>query len=293
MNTQAELKKRHQLITKIRHFFDEQGLIEVQTPQLLDYPTSDAYIDSIKVQLNEDIAPELKYLHTSPELAMKKLLAQGSGDIYQICQVFRDNEQGTQNFNEFTMLEYYRLGFDIHELMDDITDLLQSLGFVKPAMRLSYAQAFNEFVNIDILNTDFDALKKIAKSHDLCTDFERIEDLQILLFTALCEPKLQTFPLCFIYDYPKNQSALAKVKGQVAQRFEMYLWGVEVANGYDELQEAQDYQKCFEYEINKRLVLGKPFVALDKNFLSNLQTPLPQCSGVAIGLERLASNLLK
>ncbi len=293
MNTQVELKKHHQLITKIRQFFDEQDLIEVQTPQLLDCPTSDVYIDSIKAQLNTDIAPELKYLHTSPELEMKKLLAQGSGDIYQICQVFRDNEQGAQNFNEFTMLEYYRLGFDSHALMDDITNLLKSLGFTQSAVHFSYAQAFSEFADIDILNTEFDALKKIAKSHDLCIDFEWIEDLQILLFTALCEPKLKAFPLCFIYDYPKNQSALAKVEGQVARRFEMYLSGVEVANGYEELQNAHDYQACFEREISKRLVLGKALVELDKDFLSSLQTPLPQCSGVAIGLERLASNLLK
>ena len=247
----------------------------------------------LRCKLIETLDLNQKYLHTSPELEMKKLLANGSGDIYQICQVFRDNEQGTQNFNEFTMLEYYRLGFDIHRLMDDMTNLLKSLGFTKPAMRLSYAQVFSEFTNIDILNTDFDALKKTAESYDLCSDFEWIEDLQILLFTALCEPKLEEFPLCFIYDYPESQSALAKVGGQVAHRFEMYMFGVEVANGYDELQDAQDYQKCFEREINKRLVLGKTPVDIDEDFLSNLQNSLPQCSGVAIGLERLLSNLLK
>ncbi len=287
------LKLSADIIKKIRQFFDGQGLCEVQTPQLLDYPTTDVYIDSIALQVNKDIGLKSKYLHTSPELEMKKLLAKGSGDIYQICQVFRDNEQGAQNFNEFTMLEYYRLGFDIHRLMDDMTDLLKSLGFTRPATRLSYAQAFSEFADIDILNMDFNDLKKIAKSHDLCSDFEWIEDLQILLFTALCEPKLEEYPLCFIYDYPKSQSALAKVQGQVAHRFEMYMYGDEVANGYDELQDAQDYQKCFGLEINKRLVLGKAPVDIDKGFLSNLQNSLPQCSGVAIGVERLLSNLLK
>lgn len=293
MNTQAELKKYHQCIKKIRQFFDEQDLIEVQTPQLFDCPISDVYIDSVKVKINKDISLESKYLHTSPELAMKKLLANGSGDIYQICQVFRDNEQGEQNFNEFTILEYYRLGFDIHALMYDITNLLKSLGFSKSAARFSYAQAFHKFAGIDILNTNFNNLKKIAKSHELCTDFNWVEDLQILLFTHLVEPKLKILPLCFIYDYPQSQSALAKVDGQVAQRFEMYMSGIEVANGYDELQNAQDYQACFEREINKRLVLGKMPVDMDKDFLLNLQSPLPQCSGVAIGIERLMSNLLK
>lgn len=287
------LKKYGCFLANIRQFFSERAVVEVCTPQLLDYPVTDVYIDSIALQVNKDIGLKSKYLHTSPELEMKKRLAQGSGDIYQICQVFRDNEQGIQNFNEFTMLEYYRLGFDIHQLMDDMTDLLKSLGFTRPAMQLSYAQAFSEFANIDILKTDFDDLKKIATAHDLCPDFEWIEDLQILLFTALCEPKLEKIPLCFIYDYPASQSALAKVQGQVASRFEMYMYGDEVANGYDELQDAQDYQKCFEYEINKRLVLGKTPVAIDKDFLSNLQNSLPQCSGVAIGLERLLSNLLK
>lgn len=293
MNTQAELKKHHQCIKKIRQFFDEQNLIEVQTPQLLDCPISDVYIDSIKVQVNKDISLKSKYLHTSPELEMKKLLANGSGDIYQICQVFRDNEQGEQNFNEFTMLEYYRLGFDIHALMDDITNLLKSLGFSQPEVRFSYAQAFYKFADIDILNTDFRDLKKIAKSHELCSDFEWIEDLQVLLFTHLIEPKLKTLPLCFIYNYPRAQSALAKVEGKVAQRFEMYMSGMEVVNGYDELQNTQDYQACFEREMSKRLILGKMPVDMDKDFLLNLQNPLPQCSGAAIGIERLVSNLLK
>ncbi len=293
MNTQAELKKHHQLIKKIRRFFDNQGLIEVQTRHLLDYPTTDVYIDSIKTQVNKAFKPELKYLHTSPELEMKKLLANGSGDIYQICQVFRDNEQGQHNFNEFMILEYYRLGFNIHALMDDITNLLKTLGFNQPTTRLSYAQAFKKFAHIDILNTDFDKLKKIAKSHDLYADFEWIEDLQILLFTDLCEPKLKTLPLCFIYDYPKNQSALANTQGQIAHRFEMYLWGIEVANGYEELQHANDYQNCFKHDIDKRATLGKPLVEMDKDFLSVLQKPLPQCSGVAVGIERLALNLLK
>ncbi len=127
----------------------------------------------------------------------------------------------------------------------------------------------------------------------MCSDFECIEDLQILLFTALCEPKLEAFPLCFIYDYPKCQSALAKVKRQVARRFEMYMFGVEVANGYDELQDEEDYKKCFQREINKRSILSKTPVDIDECFLSGLQNSLPQCSGVAIGIERLLSNLLK
>ncbi len=283
------LKKRSLFVSQIRQFFSERNVIEVQTSQLLDTPTTDVYIDSIVMQVNQDIRPQIKYLHTSPELEMKKLLANGSGDIYQICSVFRDNEQGSQNFNEFTMLEYYRLGFDSLELMNEIVELLRYLDFKGDISLLSYEQAFIKFADIDILEADFDGLKKVAKTHDLCTDFEWIEDLQILLFTHLIEPELAKLDACFIYDYPACQSALAKVEGGVALRFELYIKGIEVANGYDELQNADEYRQRFKSEIDKRTILGKTTVELDENFLSNLKNPLPQCSGVAIGIERLLS----
>ncbi len=283
------LKKRSLFVSQIRQFFSERNVIEVQTSQLLDTPTTDVYIDSIVMQVNQDIRPQIKYLHTSPELEMKKLLANGSGDIYQICSVFRDNEQGSQNFNEFTMLEYYRLGFDSLELMNEIVELLRYLDFKGDISLLSYEQAFIKFADIDILEADFDGLKKVAKTHDLCTDFEWIEDLQILLFTHLIEPELAKLDACFVYDYPACQSALAKVEGGVALRFELYIKGIEVANGYDELQNADEYRQRFKSEIDKRTILGKTTVELDENFLSNLKNPLPQCSGVAIGIERLLS----
>lgn len=285
------LRKHSYFLSQIRQFFAHRDVVEVQTPQLLNHPITDVYIDSIAMHVNQDIQQQSKYLHTSPELEMKKLLAKGSGDIYQICQVFRDNEQGAQNFNEFMMLEYYRLDFDMHQLINDVIEFLQHLGFQGEVSKLSYAQAFSGFAKIDILNTDFDGLKTIAKTHGLCTDFEWIADLQILLFTHLIEPKLESLPLCFIYDYPQQQSALAKVKGQVAHRFELYLYGVEIANGYDELQDANEYQQRFESEISKRSILDKIPVDLDEDFLSNLKKPLPQCSGVAIGLERLLSQI--
>jgi lysyl-tRNA synthetase class 2 len=243
------------------------------------------------MQVNKDIDIQSKYLHTSPELEMKKLLANGSGDIYQICQVFRDNEQGSENFNEFTMLEYYRLDFDIQQLMDNVSNLLSALGLTQKVIKLSYAQAFSELADIDILNTNFNELKKIAKSHDLCTDFEWIEDLQILMFTDLVEPKLAQYPLCFIYDYPAGQSALAKVSGQIAHRFELYLRGVEIANGYDELQYASEYQHIFSRENQQRSQLGKVTFTQNLDFFQQLKKPLPQCAGVSIGVDRLLSQI--
>ena len=285
------LKQKAEIFRKIRTFFDAQNVLEVQTPHLLNHPTTDVYIDSISMQVNKDIDIQPKYLHTSPELEMKKLLANGSGDIYQICQVFRDNEQGSENFNEFTMLEYYRLGFDVQQLMDNMTDLLGVLGMTQKVTKLSYAQAFSQLADIDILNTNFNELKKIAKSHDLCTDFEWIEDLQILMFTDLIEPKLAQYPLCFIYDYPAGQSALAKVSGQISHRFELYFKGVEIANGYDELQYASEYQHIFARENQQRSQLGKATFTQNLDFFQQLKTPLPQCAGVAIGIDRLISQI--
>ncbi|MDB2590534.1 EF-P lysine aminoacylase EpmA [Candidatus Thioglobus sp.] len=286
------LQEKATLFKKIREFFDAQGLIEVQTPSLLNTPTTDIYIDSIAVATNQGIGQKThKYLHTSPELEMKKLLSKGSGDIYQICQVFRDNEIGERNFNEFTLLEYYRLDFDIHQLMGDISALLRHLGIHDEVVKMSYAQAFNQFGKIDILNTDFESLKCIALTHNLNIDFEWIEDLQMLLFVHLVEPCLKDFPVCFIYDYPSEQSALARVDGKIAHRFELYLSGVEVGNGYDELQSAKSYQQVFTRENAKRQQINKPFFELDLEFLASLEKPLPACSGVAIGIERLASQL--
>ena len=292
MNMREDLKKYREFLQKIRRYFNDHNVLEVRTPLLLNNPTTDVYIDSISTTVNQAInAKSTKYLHTSPELEMKRFLANGSGDIYQICEVFRDNEQGSQNFNEFTMLEYYRLGFDVHQLMDDIVQLLKTLGIEYRVNKLSYAQAFFEYGDIDILNTDFAALKVIAKTHGLSTDFEWIEDLQILLFTHLIEPKLKDFPLCFIYDYPAVQSALAIVEGKVSHRFELYMNGVEIANGYDELQEASAYRCCFVSEIDKRSTLGKTSVDLNEDFLLSLSDSLPQCSGVAIGINRLLSQI--
>ena len=287
-----DLKKYSDFLQKIRHYFNNQSVLEVQTSALLNTPATDVYIDSLSMKLNQGIDLEqTRYLHTSPELEMKKLLANGSGDIYQICEVFRDNEQGSQNFNEFTMLEYYRLGFDIHQLMEDMVQLLKTLSVECRVSKLSYAQAFFEYGDIDILNTDFAALKVIAKAHSLSTDFEWVEDLQILLFTHLIEPKLKDLPLCFVYDYPATQSALAIVEGKVSHRFELYINGVEVANGYDELRHANEYQVVFEQEIAKRRTLKKYTPDLNKGYLETIQSSLPQCAGVAIGMVRLFSEI--
>ena len=280
------------LIIKIREFFYSRKVTEVKTPSLLFSPTTDVYIDSIEVKVNHDISrPTDLYLHTSPELEMKRLLSKGSGDIFQICQVYRDNEYGSNNSNEFTMLEFYRIDFDMHSLVDEIIDLLKVLGKTDAITKISYAQAFSEYGNIDILDADLEDLKKIANSLGLNSNYDWVEDLQTLLFVHLIEPKINRIPICFIYDYPKEQSALAKIEGPIAHRFELYLNGIEVANGYEEIQSTDEYRDRFNKELYKREKISKKNSIVDEGFLRDMKVGLPHCSGVAIGIERLFSTI--
>ena len=291
-NFKEKLLHYQYLTRNIRDFFYSRNVVEVVTPSLLVSPATDVYIDSIEVSVNHALSKSSKfYLHTSPELEMKRLLSSGSGDIFQICQVFRDNEHGNINSNEFTMLEYYRVGFDMHQLIDEIKDLLIALGKDDAIKQMSYAQVFSDIAKIDILNSDFEDLKNILESHGLNSDYDYIEDMQMVLFVHLIEPKLKTIPVCFIYDFPKQQAALAQIDGLVAHRFEMYIKGTEIANGYQEIQTSKEYRDRFETELGKRKSLSKSIGSLDEDFLDDLKVGLPSCSGVAIGIDRLFSSL--
>ena len=291
-NFKEKLIHYQYLIRNIRDFFYSHNVVEVVTPSLLVSPTTDVYIDSIEVSVNHALSKSSKfYLHTSPELEMKRLLSRGSGDIFQICQVFRDNEHGRINSNEFTMLEYYRVGFDMHQLIDEIKDLLITLGKDDAIKKISYAQVFSDIAKIDILNSDFEDLKNILESHGLNSDYDYIEDMQMVLFVHLIEPKLKTIPVCFIYDFPRQQAALAQIDGLVAHRFEMFIKGTEIANGYQEIQTSKEYRDRFETELDKRKSLSKSIGFLDEDFLDDLEDGLPPCSGVAIGIDRLFASL--
>ena len=291
-NLKEKLLNHQNLIRNIRSFFYSRNVVEVVTPSLLTTPTTDVYIDSIEVSVNQALSKSSKFfLHTSPELEMKRLLSKGSGDIFQICQVFRDNEFGRINSNEFTMLEFYRVGFDMQQLIEELKELLIALGKDDKAEKMSYAQAFFDFAEIDILNSDFEALKIILESHGLSSDYEWIEDMQMVLFVHLVEPKLKSIPVCFIYDFPWQQAALAQIDGPVAHRFEMYINGTEIANGYQEIQTSNEYRDRFQTEINKRKSLSKFTSFLDEDFLDDLKDGLPACSGVAIGIDRLFTSL--
>lgn len=280
------LKNRAKILGILRDFFYRRHVTEVETPLLCIAGTTDAYLDSITATLNH----QTRYLQTSPEYAMKRLLAAGIGDCYQICKAFRCDELGQYHNPEFTMLEWYRLNFDHHQLMNDMDDLLQLILKCLPAKRVSYQQLFIEHLNIDPHLASTEDLKKIAP--ELCgvlnsaTDTK--DDYLMLLLSHLIEPNIGFDRPCFIYDYPATQAALSKVRdNQFAERFEVYVNGIELANGFHELQSASEQRKRFINDNEKRKQLGKSAVPIDERLLAGLEHGLPDCAGVALGVDRL------
>lgn len=280
------LKNRAKILNEIRAFFYARNITEVETPLLCSSGVTDPYLDCMQVNFNHRIG----YLQTSPEYAMKRLLAAGIGDCYQLCKAFRCDESGKYHNPEFTMLEWYRLNYDHHQLMNDMDDLLQSILKCLPAKRISYRQLFLDFLNIDPHQASIDELKKI--SPDLCeilnAETDTKDDVLMLLLSELIEPKIGFDRPCFIYDYPASQAALSKVReNKFAERFEVYVNGIELANGFHELQSVDEQSKRFLNDNKKRRRLNKPEMPIDEYLLGALKHGLPHCAGVALGVDRL------
>jgi len=277
------LKLRALLYKKIRTFFSKKNVLEVETPLLCRHTVTDFHIDSFSVSD--------RFLQTSPEYAMKRLLASGSGSIYQICKAFRQDESGHQHNPEFTMLEWYRVGFTHHDLMQEVDEFLQFILQTLPSEKISYQHLFLKYLDFDITKTTTEALKKIMVKNKIEVNLEKLDfdtALQILL-THLIEPHLGIEKPLFLYDFPASQCALAKIRKDdfpVAERFELYWNGVEIANGFHELTDAAEQQKRFEQDQAKRHDNKKVIPKIDYDFIVALST-LPDCSGVAIGLDRL------
>lgn len=286
------LKNRAEILRTLRDFFYQRNIIEVETPLLCEAGTTDVYLDSMTVSLNQ----KTRYLQTSPEFAMKRLLAAGIGDCYQICKAFRCDESGQHHNPEFTMLEWYRLNFNHHDLMNDMDDLLQFILKCSSAKRVSYQQLFLEYLKIDPHTASIEELKNIAP--DLCavlnekTDTK--DDYLMLILSHLIEPKIGFDRPCFIYDYPASQAALSQVRdNQFAERFEVYVNGIELANGFHELQNPHEQLKRFQKDNEKRRELNKPEVPVDYRLIAALENGLPACAGVALGVDRLIMLALK
>ena len=286
---------RAELLRTIREFFYARNVLEVDTPLLSKGTVTDEHLDAFDTQFNfaSSGKPSKLYLQTSPEYAMKRLLCADSGSIYQVCKAFRHEGEGRWHNPEFTMLEWYRLGFDHFALMDEVDALLQETLNTASADKMTYQQAFQHYLNIDPLSADDEILLSAMKQHSI--DIHSPQSLSYdsklqLLFSYVIEPKIGIERPCFVYNFPASQAALAKLSSadeRVAERFEVYFQGAELANGFHELSAAKEQRLRFETDNEKRKENGLPTKPIDENFLSALDAGLPACAGVALGVDRL------
>ncbi|MCZ8529440.1 elongation factor P--(R)-beta-lysine ligase [Alteromonas sp. PRIM-21] len=286
---------RAELLRTIREFFYARNVLEVDTPLLSNGTVTDEHLDAFDTQFNfaSSGKPSKLYLQTSPEYAMKRLLCAGSGSIYQVCKAFRHEGEGRWHNPEFTMLEWYRLGYDHFALMDEVDALLQETLNTASADKMTYQQAFQHYLNIDPLSADDEILLGAMEQHHI--DIHAPQSLSYdsklqLLFSYVIEPKIGIERPCFVYNFPASQAALAKLSSadeRVAERFEVYYQGAELANGFHELSAANEQRLRFETDNEKRKENGLPTKPIDENFLSALDTGLPACAGVALGVDRL------
>ncbi len=284
---------RAALLAATRAFFAERGVLEVETPCLAGAAATDPHLASLATRCGD----RALYLQTSPEYAMKRLLAAGSGAIYQLARAFRDGESGRRHNPEFTLLEWYRPGFDHHRLMDEVEALIATtLGRQeRPAERLTYRDAFRRYAGVDPLTDPVERLAEAAREAasaslpDLGDD--RDAWLDLLMVTAVQE-RLGSGGLTFLLDYPASQAALARVRREpdgtaVAERFELFIDGVELANGFHELTDPAEQRRRFEHDLALRRERGLPEPPIDEHLLAALEAGMPDCAGVALGFDRL------
>ena len=282
------IKARAQLYRKLRDFFAKREVLEVETPILGQAATVDPFIESLHTR----VLGELRFLQTSPEFFMKRLLAAGSGSIYSLGKVFRQGEQGRKHHPEFTMLEWYRLGWNEQQLIDEVAELFLQLMPELSVTKLSYRDCFKQFLQIDPHRASGETLKALVLDHIDCQLENEPNDTWLdLLMTHCIEPNLPK-GLVFIYDYPATQAALAKIdkdeQGQlVAKRFEAYINGMELANGYWELTDAVEQKNRFINDQNYKKKYQNNLLPYDKHLVAALESGMPECAGVAVGVDRL------
>lgn len=280
----ANLRKRAEILAVVRAFFAQRDVLEVETPLLSGAAVTDIHLDSI--------AAGGGYLHTSPEFAMKRLLAAGAGDIYQICKVFRAGEAGRHHNPEFTLLEWYRPGWDYRRLMAEVAELLaQVLAIDIESEYVSYRDAFVHKLGLDPFSASVDVLETAADHAGLGDAGPLDRDGWLDLLAGACVyPALGKDRLCFIHDFPVSQAALARVRHDeppVAERFEVLFNGLELGNGFTELTDVDEQRRRFEHDLAHRRAQRRAEPPMDARFLAALEAGLPECAGVAIGLDRV------
>jgi len=287
----GQIQARAALLCKLRQFFAERGILEVETPLLCDSGATDPAIEPLMVERGASLHRP-RYLQTSPEYAMKRLLAAYGEPIFQIGKAFRDGEAGTRHNPEFTLLEWYRPGFGQHQLMDEVADLVRLCLGERPLQKRSYRQLFLESLGIDPFTASIGELEAVAREHLDPGPLSGDRNLWLdLLMSHSIEPQLAVLGMCFVYDYPASQAALSCLVPVddviVGQRFELYVDGVELANGYFELTDADEQRQRFEQDNLRRREYGLSERPLDERLLAAMSHGLPSCSGVALGVDRL------
>ncbi len=285
------LRTRAAMLDRIRAFFAAREVLEVETPLLCRAGITDPAIEPLRVERGSSVTRP-RYLQTSPEYAMKRLLAAGSGPVYQIARAFRDGEAGARHNPEFTLLEWYRPGFDLQRLMAETADLVGHCLGDRPRHQRSYRDLFRTAVGLDPHLAGLGELERVARRHLDVGGLSGDRDLWLdLIMSHLVEPELAGLGLCLVHDYPASQAALSRIVEvdgvEVAQRFELYVDGVELANGYCELTDPQEQRARFERDNARRREHGLPEHPLDEALLAALAHGLPDCSGVALGVDRL------
>ena len=286
------LRRRAGIINRIREFFAERGVLEVDTPSLSHAAVSDPFLHPFATECVPEGGGQaaMLYLHTSPEYPMKRLLAAGSGAIWQLCKVYRNGEIGRRHNPEFSMLEWYRPGFDHHQLMDEVDALVRAVLAGESARRVTYAAVFAEHTGLDIHQcSDADLQSLAAARCGFQGELSRDGYLN-LLFSECVEPRLQAPTL--VYAFPASQAALARVvegddRVPSAARFEMFVKGMELANGYFELTDADEQLRRFEADQAQREALGIAALPIDIPLVDALRSGMPSCAGVALGVDRL------
>lgn len=291
----ANLLKRAAIMAEIRRFFADRGVLEVETPTMSQATVTDIHLVPFQTRFVGPGAADglTLYMMTSPEYHMKRLLAAGSGPIYQLGRSFRNEEAGRHHNPEFTMLEWYRPHYDMYRLMNEVDDLLQQILDCNSAETLSYQQAFLRHLDLDPLSAEKAQLREVAAKLDLSNIADTEEDrdtLLQLLFTVGVEPYIGRDKPAFVYHFPASQASLAEISTEdhrVAERFEVYFKGIELANGFRELTDGNEQLQRFEQDNRIRAKRGLPQNPIDMNLIAALKHGLPDCSGVALGVDRL------
>lgn len=279
---------RTELYQNIRQYFSDQAVLEVEVPLLGRGAALDPHVQSLRLLQDEHDL----FLQTSPEFFMKRLICQGSGDIFTICKSFRGDEQGRLHNPEFSMLEWYRLDFSMGDLIEDVIGLLSKLGVDAPRTQINYQDAFFEATGIDPHQPDLDRLHGLASEHGLqVTASSQSSEMIDFLMSVAVEPSLPS-GLVVLKNFPADQAELAVIQRDeagydIAQRFEIYLERIEIANGYQELTDGKEQRRRFLDNAEARQALELEAVSLDEKFLAAVDAGMPNCAGVALGLDRL------